>query len=353
MLAAMNPAERKFLKHLKESESELLAATPGLVIQVIKGGRLKMDIEFGHTYPYYDLASLTKIIFTATAVGRAMDQGLIKPDATVADYWPSFRHGKIRISELLTHSAGLPWWRPLFKELKGPMRHEPRWSQLCRRLERVPRKKSAKSVYSDIDLFVLGKILTEQFKKSLPQIWREMSDPKIFGQMDFHIGNRPLHAKKLYAPTEQCLWRRRILQGEVHDENAWALSGVAPHAGLFGRIQDVSRWALQARSTLKGVNESLMGTERMKQMTQRRIPRTKGDWGYLFMKPSSQKPSAGRYFSKQSFGHTGFTGTSLWIDPRQDLIVIILSNRVHPTRANARFLPWRGRLHNWIVESLD
>jgi len=168
--------------------------------------------------------------------------------------------------------------------------------------------------------------------------------------MHFNLGKRN-YAKNKYAPTERCAWRKRVLQGEVHDENAFALGGIAPHAGLFGRIEDVSQWALEIRKALNG-QSTMCEKKWLQKFVRRQIPAKQGDWGWLYMKPTRGQASCGRYFSSSSFGHTGFTGTSLWFDPKKDLIVVVLSNRVHPTRQNRAFVTLRPMIHDWVVQAL-
>ena len=137
------------------------------------------------------------------------------------------------------------------------------------------------------------------------------------------------------------------MRGEVHDENTWALGGVAPQAGLFGTIGDLSNWGLELRKAVMGKRNGLCSEKTAKLFTKRRTPVTQGDWGLGFMKPGKNS-SAGK-FSKSSFGHLGFTGTSIWIDPKRDLVVSILSNRVHPTRDNIEIRKLRPLIHNIVV----
>jgi CubicO group peptidase (beta-lactamase class C family) len=143
------------------------------------------------------------------------------------------------------------------------------------------------------------------------------------------------------------------MRGQVHDENTWSLKGVAPHAGLFGTLDDLSKWGLLLRSAMRGKNSKhFASSPTVKLFTHRAISRTRGDWALGFMLPGKDTPSAGPHFSAQSVGHTGFTGTSIWYDPKRDLLVTIVSNRVHPTRENKEYITLRPRLHSLIVEEL-
>lgn len=348
----MKPSPQSaFKRKVKENAEWVARAAPGFKIQVFEKGRRRINYAFGKTYPYYDLASLTKIIFTASLFGRAIDEGILKPGELVTKYWPECEGVNVPIERLFTHTAGLPWWLPIYKKLKGPRIPEYRWAEHGRIVRKVKRGNSKKAVYSDVDLFVLGHLLTRATGKSLSQAWSYLSEPGLTGTMHFNAPERKFPKGK-YAPTEKCAWRKRVLQGEVHDENAWALGGIAPHAGLFGTINDVSRWGLELRACFKGKPNNLMEPKTLKRFVKRRTKPSVGDWGWLFMKPSKGRASCGRYFSAAAFGHTGFTGTSLWYDPRKDILIVILSNRVHPTRKNREFVALRPKLHDWAVESL-
>ncbi len=347
----MSSADAEFLRVLTENKERVNLATPGLQVRAYSKGRLQLDVEWGKTYPYYDLASLTKIIFTASALGRAFDRGILRPSDLAQTHWPEFKNSKVTLEKLLTHTAGLPWWLPLFKKLRGERTPEKRWEQLGHLVSRIRKGGSRRAVYSDVDLFVLGQVLTHATELSLTELWDDLSNPTLTGNMHFNLGARKF-AKSKYAPTEKCKWRGRVLQGEVHDENAWALGGIAPHAGLFGRMEDVSRWGLGLRACFRESSSALMKPATLKRFASRHTKPSIGDWGWLFMKPSPKISSTGKYFSQKTFGHLGFTGTSLWYDPKPDLLVIILSNRVHPTRENLAFPRMRADLHNWIVESL-
>lgn len=351
----MNSAEKKLFQKIINYQPELVEITPGLQIVAFQRGRRFIDIEVGETYPYYDLASLTKILFSATVWMRWVSLSKMDLQMPIHFFLPWWRNPKTTVFQLMTHTAGLTWWKPFYKELHGRMEPSLRWRQLERLLAKTRPKAKANenAIYSDIDLYVLGFLMEALLQKDLYTLWLEVQDGIGLDHTQFHPRNRPVYARRNYAPTERCSWRKKTLQGEVHDENAWALGGVAPHAGLFGSLSDVSSWALQLRRAYLGSDKTYFGrSDVVREFVGRRLPRTRGDWGLCFMKPSKGRASCGRHFSLDSFGHTGFTGTSLWIDPVKDLIVVILSNRVHPTRENRKFVELRPRLHDWICELL-
>lgn len=346
----MNSFERKLLKNLKEIP-DLSAITPGVQVDVHVKGRRVGRIDVGQTYSYYDLASLTKILFTASVAIHYFSQNRRALDQSISEILPWWKR-KTTPRGLLTHTAGLEWWLPMFKRLKGPFDPDRRWEQMKRELARVKPKRRARAIYSDVDLWMAGAYLEAVTGRSLLEMWEANAERLRIEDIFFHPRNRPRYARSKYAPTERCPWRGRVMRGEVHDENGWALGGVAPHTGLFGTLEAVSDWGLELRRALRAESERFGDPKLAKYFTSRRIPRAIGDWGLGFMKPSKGRASCGRHFSLTSFGHTGFTGTSLWFDPVQDLMVVILSNRVHPTRENKKFVALRPQIHDWVVESL-
>lgn len=357
----MNQFEKKLQAHIKvkleESfKTDLNSITPGLKLRVYSKGRLKGSLSLGRTYRFYDLASLTKVIFTVPIVMRLSEKGIIRTDHPMAEYLPWFPSSRVKVSEILSHSGGLPWWSPFFSQLEGSMSPVYRWRQLENHLRQVQvGSRRGRAVYSDLDFLMLGMMMEYQLNLPLEQIWNEFKQSLKIPRCTLHFNsrNQPLYSRESYAPTENCPWRNKVLQGEVHDENCWSLGGVAPHAGLFGSINDVSNWALLLRkSYFQKMGSSLIGHDTLRRFCRRAIPQKKGDWSLGFMLPTKGRASCGRYFSGQSVGHTGFAGTSWWFDPRRDLIVVILSNRVHPTRENTQFVALRPLLHDWIVETL-
>lgn len=346
----MNFVEKKILAGLPEDLKEI---TPGLVVDVHVRGRRAALLEVGQVYAYYDLASLTKILFTASRAMMLISSEPNRLKEDLRNVLPWWRNPSTTPFALMTHSAGLEWWLPLYKKFHGSLEPSHRWGQMLKQLAKVKTKRRRQAVYSDLDLWLMGAYLEAVTGESLLAMWEDVHDRLGLKEIFFHPNNRPLYPRSSYAPTEECAWRGKVMQGEVHDENAWALGGVAPHAGLFGNIDAVSDWGLKLRRAWKGEFDGFGDSRWVRYFTARRLPREKGDWGLCFMKPSVPRASCGRYFSLKSFGHTGFTGTSLWYDPTKDILVVILSNRVHPTRENTRFsTELRPKIHELIVQSL-
>jgi CubicO group peptidase (beta-lactamase class C family) len=389
----MNQIERLFLQQLvgwpgsqQGAQSSRLtqtspawqAATPGLVVQAFHVGKKIVDLEVGETFRFYDWASLTKIIFTTTALMFLHDEKCFSINDRVSrfvEWWPS--EDRTRLRDLLSHSAALTWWHPFYQDLSQNLNTkatpEEAWQLMRGLLSRKVRadirkhvKASSKvrqplqkSTYSDLDFFVLGEVLTAITGSTLENSWQTVRDRLGFDDVDFNRGNRALYPKKLYAPTEKDLgWRGKTMRGEVHDENTWALKGIAPHSGLFGPIEGLSRYGLLLRKAMRGQlsggrKSTVFAThETVLLFTKRAIPVARGDWALGFMMPTRGSASCGPLFSTQAVGHTGFTGTSIWYDPKADLLITVLSNRVHPTRDNRGFISLRPKLHTWIAEAI-
>ncbi|HRK07214.1 MAG TPA: serine hydrolase [Pseudobdellovibrionaceae bacterium] len=358
------------------------AATPTLRVQAFHRGHKCVDLVLGEQFDYYDWASLTKIVFSVSSVMWASEVGL-KPEDSLSDWlpevpWSNVASAKnsrrvLKLRSLLTHSAGLTWWKPFFRSVNALPSRDPelRWSahyalvlrearRLAKRRELFPQQ----SVYSDLDFFFIGEILRRAWLESLSTQWARVSDRLGLLQTGFHVLRRadvedgsffakdPARRRRT-APTESCPWRGRRLRGEVHDENAWALGGIAPHSGLFGPIDDLSRYGLQLRRLVRGESSSLWPVKSAGKFVRRGVPNRHGDWALGFMMPSRPTSTAGRFFSRSSVGHTGFTGTSLWYDPRADLLVALLSNRVAYGREPNLFAKLRPAVHDLIYQAVS
>ncbi|MCY3971228.1 MAG: serine hydrolase [Acidobacteria bacterium] len=340
--------------------------TPGGVLLVARRGTIVLEQTAGHlTYDddapavtpstIYDLASLTKVIATTTLMMRRVESGALALDGTAASYLPELQGspvGGATLRDLLAHSSGLPCCSELFRELgEGLDRDEARARYLehiaATKLEVGPREKS---IYSDLGVLMLGEILERESGRGFAELVQdEILDP--LGLAD--TGYLPADSlRQRIAPTEFDAWRGRLPHGEVHDENTHALGGIAPHAGLFGTARDV---AVFAQTMLNGGaygERRIVDTDTVALFT-RRAQLVRDSSRALGWDTPSDPSSAGRYFSARSFGHTGFTGTSLWIDPELELIVVLLTNRVHPTRENIAIRRLRPAIHDAVVLAID
>ena len=306
----------------------------------------------------FDLASLTKVLATATLAMRAVDEGRLRLEDSVADRidaWQGSDRSGVTVRDLLAHCAGLPAYLPFYRDYTGRREFEHAICTLP--LEYPPR---SASVYSDLGFMLLGFILEDAATSDAARRSGTL-DPSASLDAQFHrvasflttepLTYRPPRAWRPFtAPTEVDPWRGRLLVGEVHDENAWALGGVAGHAGVFGTAGAVGAFARAMLRTLAG--EHVLGApETARVFAQRvRIPASSRALGWDTMLPTS---SCGTRFSPTAIGHTGFTGTSLWIDFERDLYVVLLTNRVHPTRDNEAIRAFRPRLHDAIVDAVE
>lgn len=337
---------------IKQLEVRIRDTTPGVMVRAYQGGRIICDVAVGQTYAYYDLASLTKVIFTTQAMMYAFEIGKWSFETKVADVLGWFPHKETKLTELMTHTSGLPWWLPFYQELNMNLSAVERREQLKTILQSVKLEDHPQATYSDVGYIVLGYVLEKFFDKPLIEVWTEIKEKFYVGTtLEMHPNNEVPMKPSLFAPTEECPVRRRLVQGEVHDLNCWAMGGVSSHAGLFGSIDDVGWYSLHLRSHLMGIARYSIRQKTAQLFAKRALAEGKGDWAMGYMMPTPGASSCGGYFSLKSIGHTGFTGTSMWYDPKMDMSVVILSNRVLYGADNKAFAQLRPEIHNWIVEN--
>ena len=302
----------------------------------------------------YDLASLTKVIGLTTAVMLLVADGAIDLDDPVDRYLPAFAGpGKqvVTVRHLLTHTAGLESWRPLYLETET--RAEAIDSVMAATLQSVP---GDKYVYSDFGAISLGLVVEQVSGASLDVFL----DNRVFRPlgMEWTRYRPPPEWIDRITPTELDPWREQVVKGEVHDENAARLEGVAGHAGLFSIAPDLAKFAhclLDAyHGRLPEESRPFLPAELVQDFTTRQ-PGPEGSTRALgWDTPSQTGSSAGTMMSRSySFGHTGFTGTSIWVDPDTDLFVILLTNRVHTSRENTQIREARIAFHGAVVEAVD
>ena len=331
---------------------------PGGVLLVAKDGNIIYHKAYGHlTYDIksektdlntiYDLASLTKVLATTTASMMLVSQGKLDLHKPVQFYLPDFigeNKEKVLVQNLLLHNSGLPAWKKFYTFckneeeviqdiLKTPLEYEP----------------GSKTVYSDLGMILMGKIIEKISGKRLDDFCKdEIFNP--LGMRDTYF-NPPKELKKRIAPTElDNYWRMRQIHGEVHDETAYLLNGVAGHAGLFSTAKDIS--ILLQMILQKGFyqGKKFIDSQVVDLFTRRFSDNSSRAFGW---DTKSEQNSAGKLISENSIGHTGFTGTSCWVDKDRNLIIVFLSNRVYPTRENTKIINFRPLLHDAIVKIID
>ena len=295
----------------------------------------------------WDMASLTKVVGLTTAMMQLSEAGKVDLDAPVQRYVKEFQgpnKERVTLRHLLTHSSGLPAWRPLYKETDSPA--AARALAVATALDTLP---GIRMVYSDLGAIILGIIVERVSGEPLDAyLARHVFGPLRMTSTTYRPGRDLLPR---IAPTEYDPWRQRHIRGEVHDENAYALGGVSGHAGLFSTGHDVARFC---RMYLNG--GMLDGARIVSGKTIRRFTTVQDSMlsnRALGWETPNGTNSAGHLFTRPAFGHTGFTGTSIWVDPSRDLFVILLTNRVNPTRQNLRIGAVRTALADVVVRVLD
>jgi CubicO group peptidase (beta-lactamase class C family) len=311
----------------------------------------------------YDLASLTKPLATTTVVLRLIQDGRLSLEDPLQQHLPELKGGAIgeaTVYHLLTHSSGLPAWRPLYERITEEDRRAPGFigSPAARLLaltlimkEPLETPAGTRSCYSDLGFILLGMLLERAGGRSLPVLCRELAFDPMQAPLFFPgPGGAGSLDTTLVAPTEDDPWRGRVLRAEVHDENACALGGAAGHAGLFGTASAVSAVTGRWLESYLGRGR-ILASELVRRFVARQDRIAGSSWALGWDTPSAPS-SAGRRFSAASFGHLGYTGTSIWIDPTVELEVVLLSNRVHPTRRNESIKQFRPLIHDVIYEEM-
>ena len=336
-------------------------AFPGAAVAIAHQGKLIAHKGLGHfTYEeaspavaadtIYDLASVTKVVATTTACMILYDRGLFNLDQPLVELLPEFggdtseQNGsrcQVTLGMLLAHSSGLPAYIKLFQTAhnKDELLHQALQVQLTA-------SPGSRAEYSDIGFILLGEALQNLAGEPLDQFCQR----EIFTRLNLShtCFNPPQDQKLLIPPTENDqTFRRRLIQGEVNDENASVMGGVAGHAGCFSTASDVSAFA---QCLLQG-GSPLVKKETLEIFTRRQDlpPGTSRTLGW---DTPTQPSQSGRYFSSRSYGHLGYTGTSLWIDPDRQLSVTLLTNRTWPDRGSQSIKQIRPAFHDAVIEAL-
>ena len=341
---------------------------PGGVLLVFKGDSVVFHEAYGYVNMFssdkiscttiFDLASLTKPLATTLAVMRLVEMQLLDVEQDIGSIIHPFKNtdkAGITILNLLVHNSGLPDYRPFYKDLFKlyPENRNDRLKMLL--IKEALINPVGKSVlYSDLGFMILCWLVEEIIKTGLDEfLSAEVYKPMgIVSAPDslFYAGLNTVPCKGNFAVTEFCKWRNAFSCGVVHDENAYAAGGVAGHSGLFGTafaVKTLLVFLLHTYHDCQPVN--LFG----KNLLRRFFSRYKDTGRTLgFDTPSASRSSSGNFFSQGTVGHLGFTGTSFWMDLEKSIIVILLTNRVHPSRHNNKIKVFRPYLHDIIMKHL-
>ncbi|NWF72117.1 MAG: serine hydrolase [Nitrospirae bacterium] len=351
---------------------------PGAQLAVRLGGELQCVAVAGRlsseppgvpvqSSTIYDLASLTKPLATVTSVLLLIQAAKVALEDSVQQILAELEGtpiGQATVRDLLTHRSGLPGWRPFYEWLDGrgitpglSSLDQPFKQRVLQMIRNEPLiyARGERSIYSDLGFMLLG-FVVERLSGVALDLWCEeaifrplRADPLVFcptaERPQLGVGSPTVDVSGI-APTEWDEWRNRLLCGEVHDENAAAMGGIAGHAGLFGTAESV---LAVSGAWLCGYHErdSMLDGRLVRQFTARQELPTRSSWALGWDTPSVPS-SSGSFFSEKSFGHLGYTGTSLWIDPLCELEVVLLSNRVHPSRRNEKIKTFRPYIHDLV-----
>ena len=363
--------ERAIADGVTPGAGALVARRGGVVLQ--EGfGRLTYDEDAPAVTPetVYDLASLTKVVGATTLAMMLVEEGALDIGLPVSVYLPEFldqapsaperdRRVGVTVADLLAHCSGLPAWIQFYLEFDPEARGLP--PDRARRLvfDRIMGATSdyeprTDTVYSDNGILLVGEIIERVSGKPLDVLARE----RVFDPLGMATtGYRPPRAWfDRIAPTEDNPWRGRVVRGQVHDENTVVLGEVAAHAGLFSTTGDLGIFLQMLLNGGSMHGKRLLRAETIARFT-RRAGRAPGSsralgWDTPSRSASGGPSSAGDHFSASSFGHTGFTGTSIWVDPERELFAVLLTNRVHPTRENDGIVRLRPAFHDAVIAAL-
>ena len=367
-LAALDDFILAALADSAASGAALAVVRRGQLVRLRGYGRLDHDPAAPPVTPasIFDMASLTKVVATTSAAMILVQRGAITLDDLVVEHLPWWGEGdpaksRVTIRQLLVHRAGLPPFRRFFLEMEGREAYEAAIGGLP--LDRPP---GEATVYSDIGLmtvaFIVEAVAGQTFEAFLQdELWRPL------GMADTGFNPDPGLWHRVATTELDESYRGYQVHGVVHDENAHAIGGVAGHAGLFSSARDLAVFVQMMLD--RGVAApcradqvsglpchrrrfgpvAIFAQGQVDRMTRRQSPESSRALGW---DTPSQRSSAGDYFSARSFGHTGYTGTSIWIDPTQELAVILLTNRVNPTRENGRHIPLRRGVHDRVARAI-
>ncbi|MGH7917793.1 MAG: serine hydrolase domain-containing protein [Candidatus Binataceae bacterium] len=356
-------------------------AIPGATLVVRKGEAIAYEGAFGHRVltperspmrleTVFDLSSLTKPLATTMALMLLVSGGKLRLDERVTRFFHNFGvHGKgyVTFRQLLSHSSGLAAWRPFFQRI-AEVEKSGKVNFMASRgakdfvYEEIHREKpefapGTRANYSDLNFMLLGETVEQIVGAALNRFCRDkLFRPLGLRATDFIdislVRTRRLEpVAEMFAPTSVCALRKRLLVGEVDDENAFAMGGVAGHAGLFAPVKEVDRIAHELMRCYAGRSDFL--PQKVVREFWKRGTVRDSTWALGWDTPSPDYSSSGRHFSTEAVGHLGFTGTSIWIEPEKEIAVSLLTNRVHPRRDNQAIRDFRPKIHDLVMESLE
>ena len=354
---------------------------PGAVVLVAKDECIVYEQAFGSRSivhnkspmrldTIFDLASLTKPMATAVALMLLIREGKLRLDDQLTRVIPMygvFGKSLTTFRHLLNHSGGLGAWKPFFEDI-AKSEKSGRINFVASRAaknyvyEQIHREKPAnppgrQSVYSDLGFIILGEAVEILTGNTLDRFCQERIFKPLGLRSTGFVDLTQLRTRRLQpvedviAPTENCPWRKRVLCGEVHDDNAYAMGGVAGHAGLFSSARDIHAFLLRISRCLQG-KDPFLPQPLVQEFLRRDASLVDSTFALGWDTPSASHSASGNAFSPRSVGHLGFTGCSIWWDLEKNCHVVLLSNRVHPSRKNDKIKDFRPYVHDQIMKVL-
>lgn len=366
---------------------------PAADLLVANGGEIVYSSRYGDAREHtcFDISSLTKPVSTATLAMMLVAEGLLKLDDTVYQWLAGARephHKQMTVRYLLNHTSGLPAWHPYYRELPISLVGTEAGKRLvldsCYS-EPLLSEPGGKTLYSDTGYILLGEIIEQAGGEPLDALFaqniskplglhdtffvRSVGAPIPTSQRhtdttaDQHVPT-PKHGfpkerrrkteeeHMRFAPTEDCPWRERVIHGEVHDQNAYALGGAAGHAGLFSTAEDLHKFTLALVSSYRGKSDWLTQEVVRTFITEAKAKPEEEEFVLGWNRPSRRNSASGRNFSPNSIGHLGYTGCSIWIDIEKDFWIILLTNRINPSSTNQKIKSFRPQIHDLIYKEL-
>ena len=353
---SFSPIENLIKKELKKS------TFPGAVLGIVTDNKVLYKKAFGFAQiegnkrkmkeeTLFGLASLTKVVATTSSIIKLIEEGKINLWDYLYEYFPGLTGAKrdITIYHLLTHTSGYQAIIQLWDNVKS-------YEDKINYILNLPLQNKVGEIvnYSDPNFILLGELVKRVTNKDL----HKYSQEKIFSPLEMSkTGFKPLEnldiKQKEIAATEYCDWRERMIIGEVHDKNAYYLGEISGHAGLFSDINDLSQFVMMLLNYGTLDEKNIFSELTVKTMINNWTEDFEKNRGLGWDLSHNFRSSGGMFFTDKAFGHTGFTGTSIWIDPELNIGVIFLTNRVHPSRDNVQIISLRPRLHNIIVSTLS
>jgi serine-type D-Ala-D-Ala carboxypeptidase len=349
-LALVDAAIQQALLEGAAPGAALVVGRRGSIVRLRGYGRIDWDPLAAEVTDstLFDLASLTKALATATVATQLVQEGKLRLDTPIHRYlrgWPARGlHGRITVRHLLSHSSGLPAGKDMWP---GALTRRQRIEALASLPVRT--RPGAQRVYSDVGMILLAALMEDVTGSRLDELlYMRVAEPLAMEETRFNplLSYDRHFALARIAPTEiDARVRRTHVHGVVHDLNAWALDGVAGHAGLFSSARDLAAYGSALVEAALGRETPLFASHEFSGWLRREraFGRPLG-WDV----PTGPTSSAGAYFSRASFGHTGFTGTSIWVDPERELFVVLLTNRLNPSARNQRHVQLRRDVHDLV-----